>query len=237
MKRLFVLTFSLILLAACQSGPSAGQMELSGRIDGLKKGRVLLQKMEDSLLLSVDSMEIDGETEFRFIADVPSPEIFFVSIAFKDSISKDKQLPFFAEAKKMEIRSSLETFPAESVVSGSANQDLLMEYQGLVDRYNDRNLEYIEGQLNAIKNGNDSLNQVYIKKQESLLKSKYLATVNFAKNHSDREIAPYLMLTEAFDAQIRYLDTVYNGLDQKIKDSKYGIELESFIAERKAQGL
>ena len=237
MKRLFLLTFSMILMVACQSGPGAGQMQLNGTIDGLKKGRIVLQKMEDSLLVGVDSTDVDGDAQFQFITDVPSPEIFFVSVQFKDSVSQSKSFPFFAEAKQIGLQSTLEEFPATAKVSGSQNQDLLEEYKGLINRYNERNLEYIEGQLNAIKDGNDSLNGVFVEKQERLLRSKYLATVNFAKNHSDKEIAPYLMLTEAFDAHIRYLDTVYNGLEQKIKDSKYGIELESFIAQRKAQGL
>jgi len=237
MKRSFLFAFATILFAACQSGPSAGDMQLTGQIEGLKKGRIVLQKMNDSLLVSIDSTEVDGDATFQFITAVPSPEIFFVSVKFNDSVSRTRQLPFFAEAKKVEIHSSLKEFPMVAKVTGSANQDLLDEYRGLINRFNERNLEYIEGQLNAIKNRNDSLNDVFVVKQERLLRSKYLATVNFAKNHSNREIAPYLMLTEAFNAHIRYLDTVYNNLDQKIKDSKYGVELESFIAERKSQGL
>ena len=65
------------------------------------------------------------------------------------------------------------------------------------------------------------------------LSSKYLATVNFALNNKDKEVAPYLLLTEIYDANIKYLDTVYTSLTPKIKDSKYGTLLESFISERK----
>jgi len=41
------------------------------------------------------------------------------------------------------------------------------------------------------------------------------------------------MLSEVYDANVKYLDTVYKSLTPKIKDSKYGIALESFIQERK----
>lgn len=231
---LFVFT---LLLSACQSGPSEGEMLLTGKINGLKKGRIVLQKQIDTILVGVDSMDVDGMAEFRFIDAVDSPQIYFLTVHFQDSVSRSRQLPFFAEASSIDIQTNLKEFPMVAWVNGSANQDLLEEYRSLVDRFNQKNLEYIEGQLNAIKDGNDSLNDVFSTKQERLLRSKYLATVNFAMNHSDMEVAPYLMLSEAFDAHIKYLDTIYNGLTPKIKDSKYGVELESFIAERKAQGL
>ena len=52
-------------------------------------------------------------------------------------------------------------------------------------------------------------------------------------NNSDYEIAPYLVLSEAYDANIKYLDTVYHGLSPRVKDSKYGKELEAYIKVRK----
>ncbi|MBA3985974.1 MAG: hypothetical protein H0X63_05245, partial [Flavobacteriales bacterium] len=47
------------------------------------------------------------------------------------------------------------------------------------------------------------------------------------------EIAPYLAISEIFDANIKYLDTIYNSLPEKNKISTYGKELEKFITERK----
>ena len=64
--------------------------------------------------------------------------------------------------------------------------------------------------------------------------TKYLATVNFAINNSDKEVAPYLMLTEAYEVNTKYLDTVYNNLEAPVKNSLYGKKLEEFIAKRKA---
>tara|TARA_R110002033_G_scaffold1173_5_gene11021 strand:- start:1167 stop:1322 length:156 start_codon:yes stop_codon:yes gene_type:complete len=42
-------------------------------------------------------------------------------------------------------------------------------------------------------------------------------------------VAPYLALTEIYNAQVKYLDTISNSLTPKVKDSKYGKELQSFI--------
>lgn len=41
------------------------------------------------------------------------------------------------------------------------------------------------------------------------------------------------MVNHVNDAKLVYLDSVYNNLSQKIKDSKYGKDLESLIQSRK----
>ena len=58
---------------------------------------------------------------------------------------------------------------------------------------------------------------------------KYLATVSFALLNNDYEVAPYLMVSHINDVKTSYLDSVYNHLTVKIKDSKYGNDLESLI--------
>lgn len=86
-----------------------------------------------------------------------------------------------------------------------------------------------------MKDGQDSVLQVTTELQKKLLSSRYLATVNFAKNNHDLEIAPYLMLSEVPNANLKYHDTIYKLLTPKIKDSKYGKALESFIQQRKTE--
>jgi len=69
--------------------------------------------------------------------------------------------------------------------------------------------------------------------REKLLRARYLATVNFAKNHKDMPIAPYLMLAEIPDVNLKYHDTIYKLLSPKIKNSKYGKALELFMNQQK----
>lgn len=127
------------------------------------------------------------------------------------------------------MNSKLKNYEIESKVLGSVNQEKWETYKLLMKRYNDKNLELIEKHFNAMKEGQDSLATAYEAQRNKLIASRYLATVNFAKNQSDYEIAPYLMLTEVYDANIKYHDTIYKLLTPKIKDSKYGKALESFI--------
>ena len=48
-------------------------------------------------------------------------------------------------------------------------------------------------------------------------------------NNRESEVAPYLALSEIYDANVKWLDTINNSLTPKIKGSKYGKELQIFI--------
>ena len=106
-------------------------------------------------------------------------------------------------------------------------------YKKIIDRYSDKNLELIEQSFKATKQGNDSLANKLDSTQKSILAKKYLATISFALSNKDFEISPYLIVSHVNDAKLVYLDSVYNNLSKKIKDSKYGKDLESLIQSRK----
>jgi hypothetical protein len=94
-------------------------------------------------------------------------------------------------------------------------------------------LDQIEYNFNALREGNDSLICAIEEQRKLLATSKFLMTVNFAINHKEYELAPYLMLSEVYNSNTKYLDTVYKSLTPKIKDSKYGKALESLIKSNK----
>ncbi len=100
-------------------------------------------------------------------------------------------------------------------------------------RYNDRQLELIQAELTASQNNKRSEAERIQMQREKLLRARYLATVNFAKNHKDMPIAPYLMLAEIPDVNLKYHDTIYKLLSPEIKNSKYGKALELFMNQQK----
>ena len=72
------------------------------------------------------------------------------------------------------------------------------------------------------------------KQRQHNYKLKYLYTINYAINNKNNEIAPYLALSEANNSRLKFLDTIYNVLDPKIKASKYGRSLQKHIANIKS---
>lgn len=227
---LFLIVFGSLISCSKQD---TSKMNVTGTVKDLKKGTILLQKFEDTLLVTVDSLVVDGNPDFTFSDYVESPEIYYLFVRLKDGSLKDDRITFFAENKDINITTNLKQFGSAAIVTGSENDKAYREFVRLKERYVARNLDLIEERLKLSKNASDSIKQSIEDRQYAMHSSRYFATINFALNHSDYEVAPYLMLSEVYDTNIKYLDTVYNALAPKIKDSKYGKELESFIKNRK----
>lgn len=226
------LLITIVFLAVIGCSTDTEKMNLTGTVKGLKKGTLLLQKFDDTVLVTVDSIIVDGNSNFSFSEKVESPEIYYLYVKLKDGSLRDDRITFFAENGIINIQTNLKNFGSAATVKGSKNDSILKEYDKLKQRYVAKNLEYIEQRFTKEKN-NDSTEKDLNRKQQALISSKYLTTINFALNNKEYEVAPYLILSEAYNSNVKYLDTVYNSLAPKIKDSKYGKELESFIVKRK----
>jgi hypothetical protein len=96
-------------------------------------------------------------------------------------------------------------------------------------------LTLIQKKFNAYKVQNaDEVNKIE-EEQKGILKRKYLYTTNFAVNHADYEVAPYVALAEIYDINLKYLDTIQKSMTPKIAKSLYGKKLIDFIAARKKE--
>jgi hypothetical protein len=231
MKYIFLVISALLLVVRC--GKNENEMYVSGNVKGLKKGKIILLKAKDTMLIGIDTLTINGDATFSFSEIVESPELYFLQLQIENESLKDKRLSFFAEPGEITINTSLDNFATKAVIAGSKNQGKFEEYKKLIARYTNRNLDLIEEELNAVRENNDTLIEAIQNKRKRTTTGRYLATVNFAINNKDYELAPYLMLSEVYDANVKYLDTVYKSLTPKIKDSKYGKALESYIVEIK----
>lgn len=225
--------FIFLLMIAFGCNPKSEGLELSGNIKGLKKGTLYLQKLQDTTLLDLDSLIMDGKSDFRFNVPLKEPEILYLHLHLKDGSLADDRISFFAEKGKIDIQTTLKRFGSDARISGSENDSIWRAYNKIRQRFIDQNLELVEKRLKLKPGKDDSLIQSIDARQQKLISNKYFTTINFAINHKEHEIAPYLILSEAYNVNIKYLDTVYNALDSKIKNSKYGLHLESFIKERK----
>lgn len=233
MKKLALLLVILIGITACSEKES--NLIVSGEIKGLKKGTLYLQKIEDTILVNVDSVVVDGDPNFVLEANLESPQMMFLYLNKVDNNQYDDRIEFFADEGEVTINTNLEKFETNARVTGSANQEKLMEFRKMMKRFNDQNLDLIKESFEAEKAENEEKLMEIDRKYDHWLRKKYLYTVNFAVNNKDLEIAPYLALSEVFDANIKYLDTIYSSLTPKVKKSKYGKELKIFLQERKKE--
>lgn len=236
-SRSLTLLFCLLILMGCKntSKPSGNSMILSGTVEGLRKGTLYLQKIQDSTLVNIDSVVVNGSPEFQFKTEIESPEIYYLYLNKEDGDSLNDRILFFAEKGEISINTLLKTFESSAKVTGSENQKLLQEYRKLSRQFDQKNLEYIQAYFEEAKEDNKSKALDSIQEaMDNLLKRRYLYALNFASTHGDNVIAPYIALTEVYDANVIFLDTVASKLTDKVKASKYGKEFLEFIATRKA---
>ncbi len=223
MKKLSAFAILIIILISCTS--KQGNMTVKGNIKGLKKGTVYLQKVEDAALVIVDSVVIDGNSEFTLVDNIISPEVYYLTLDKKSN----EHITFFGDKGEITINSKLEKLVYSAKIKGHKNQNLLEQYNKMIKKFNDKQLDLIKANFEAQRDKDLEMVEEISKKEKSLLKRKYLYTVNFAVTHSKNEIAPYLALTDLYNANVSLLDTINKSLSKKVKKSKYGIELQKYI--------
>jgi hypothetical protein len=214
-------------------GKDTKDMTVKGHIKGLKKGTIYLKKANDSTIVIVDSTTVNGTSSFEMYADIDSPEMFFIEL---DKTTKaDERLSFFGNNGITEINTTLKDFAYKAEIKGSKQQALIEEYLTMMSKFNDRNLDLITSKIEAYNSKDTISYQKFDKQINSFTKTKYLYTTNFAVNNKDSEVAPYLALTEIYNANITLLDTINNSLTKEIKNSKYGIALDKYISKIKTE--
>lgn len=229
MRRIVVMLFAFLLVYACKKDEKPNVMYVKGSVTGLKKGTLYLQKQIDSLVVTVDSVEVNDSDEFLLTDVVTSPEMYYVALA-----NTDKKIPFFGEKDTVYISTTLQKFSYKHTITGSDNQMLLDDYYEIIRKFNNQNLDLQKAGLEArIAGIADSIAGVENKKT-SLLKKRYLYSINYAINHADHEVSPYIALTDLVDANPKWLDSIYNSLTPEVKKSKYGEELKTYIVSIKA---
>lgn len=231
MKKLSVLIITFFTLIACSSKES--NLVVKGNVEGLKKGIIYLQKVQNDSMVNVDSVVVRGDANFILETDISSPQMMYLFLDKVDNAEYIERIEFFAEEGEVVINTTLKNFQVDAKVTGSANQEKLAEYRKMMDRFNDSNLDLIQKNFEAQRDNDEEKLIAINKEYERLLARKYLYTVNFAINNKDLEIAPFLALSEVFDANIKYLDTIYNSMTPKVKESMYGVELKDFLEERR----
>ena len=144
--RALVLGFFIVNIG-CQTenkNSSTSQMIVKGKIEGLRKGTLYLQKIEDSLLVSVDSTLVNGTPEFQLITPIETAEVFYLYLDKEDGDSLNDRILFFGEKGTIEINTLLKTFESSAKIVGSKNQELLQEYIATSRKFNDQNLELLK---------------------------------------------------------------------------------------------
>ncbi|PDH54146.1 MAG: hypothetical protein CNC90_02770, partial [Cryomorphaceae bacterium MED-G11] len=186
------------------------------------KGIIYLQKELDSTIVSLDSVKINGNSDFKLSTVIDEPDIYYLYLNKDDGDSLNDIITFFGNKGEININTRLSTFDSGYEISGSKNSELLREYFSIIRKYNLQNLDLLEIFYNAQINNNQKTIDSVNEKLENLIKRKYLYSLNFSITNSANEISPYIVVSQIPDVNIDLLRKVYDTLPEDIKVSKYG---------------
>ncbi len=227
MKKFILGLIAFLSILSCES--EKPDFVIEGKVKGLKKGKIYLQKWKDSTIVNIDSISLYNENNFRFEQKIVQPEIMYLQLQ-KDTVEiKDNYITFFADKGKLEVNSTLDEFMYAELKADYPNQNQFNEYNKTMRRFTDQKLDLIKAELEARKSNDnvklDSVNKVYNK----MNRRRSLYSINFALANTNQEVSPYVILEQSQYISKPYLDTVYQKLDKKVKTSFYGKKLKKLI--------
>ncbi|NQX85274.1 MAG: DUF4369 domain-containing protein [Flavobacteriaceae bacterium] len=223
--------FVLLIVFSFSCSTKSNDLVVTGTVKDIKKGTIYLQKIIDTTLVSVDSSAFDGNSTFKLSCELKEPEVLYIKL--NDNTSDNEHIRFFAEQGIFDINTTLKRFSLDAKISGGNIQQQMEDYYKIAKRFDEAALDLMVAQVEAAKTGDTTKINEAQKNADNNLKRKYLYTINFALNHKNSAVAPYIALAEIYDANIKYLDTIYGVLPKSISSSKYGKELNDFISTRK----
>jgi hypothetical protein len=236
MKKLILAGFALVSLLSCGDKKSDNQMHLTGNIKGLQAGKLYIQKMIDTNLVAIETINIDGDSHFETTINITEPELYFLYLDRGVTNSLDNRLQFFAEPGDINIDTTLDNYLYNAKITGTKNNELLADYKQIVSRFNDEKLNLTAMRFDALKAKNNTKVDSIDKRTEDVIKKTYLYNVNFALNNRDYEVAPFITVTEIFDVNMKYLDTIQKSMSPKVAQSLYGKKLTNLYNIRRQNG-
>lgn len=237
MKHVFLTALTALFVVGCTNTPPKDTMVVSGAVKGLKKGTLYLQHIADSTLVSLDSITLNGGGDFSLQAQISSPEIFYLYLDKKDNNAINDRITFFGGPGNITVTTQWNAFDANPEIKGAQDHETFMEYKEMRSKFNIKELSFMEAALQANTTNNpaalDSLQQA----ADNNSLRRYLFTLNFAMNHSDSYVAPYVTLTDTPNAGIKLLDSIYKKLTPEVAASKYGQQLKDLIQQQKTKAV
>ena len=226
MRTIIVLLILFLSILSCNKpNNKQGNLLVKGKIKGLRLGTILLEKLDNDTIKSIDSIKVDGKENFEFNTTIKQPQVLTLSI----SEVKDSKINFFAAPNDtIQIYTFLETFALKPVIFGGKNQEKWQEYKDMLQKFTDKEMDMFKAEFDASKKNQTKLSDSLKAAFNRLLKKKQLYKLNYIFLNKNLPISAYLGLTEFYNNE-KALDTIYKILPENIKKTKYGKKIEKIL--------
>jgi len=230
MKKIIALFGLVLIVTSCSNNPT-GNLQIQGTIKGLKKGTLFLQQLQDSTIVALDSIELNGDGNFIFDTTIDEAQLLYLNLERMDDNEFNDRIRLFAEPGQITVNTSWNTFDINPDVTGSKSHEVFVGFQKMMSRFNNKNLELMQQAIALNQEGNqvgmDSILEVNNKNELR----RYLFAINYALNHKESVVAPYIAVVEIPEANPKFLDSIYRVLPENVANSKYGKQLKSLLTQ------
>lgn len=229
MKRFLLSLSAIVFLVSCSSNTK--NTEVTIIVDGLKKGTVYLQKITESGLVSLDSIESNGNEKLNLSLNLEHPELLYAYLDKFDGSSFNDRLAFFAEPGEIQISTTLNNFENAAVVSAGVEHEEFKKLQQMLSRFTKKDFELMQlAQTDRITDEHfvDSI----VNQSNSNNIKRYQFIANYALTNPNKYVSAYLITSEGEELNPRWKDSIFNSFSDAIKKSKYGQLLNSQLAQQ-----
>ena len=214
MKNLFSLIFLSLILYAC-SGP---EYDISGRIETLNDGAVMLEQRIDGSYTTVDTTAL-SDGQFTFKGTVEIPDVYFISIP-----GKRGRAMFFLENSNISINAHADSL-SRARIQGSSVQD---EYQALSDELEEittgarelRNKYY-----EALSSGDEVLAGSLEEEVEAAYGKIDEFQEKFIADNTSSYVAPLVLMNIHYGMEGEEIQALLNKLDPALDSSSFVREI------------
>lgn len=229
MKRFLLSLSAIVFLVSCSSNTK--NTEVTIIVDGLKKGTVYLQKITESGLVNLDSIESNGNEKLNLSLNLDHPELLYAYLDKFDGSSFNDRLAFFAEPGEIQISTTLNNFENAAVVSAGLEHEEFKKLQQMLSRFTKKDFELMQlAQTDRITDERfvDSI----VNQSNSNNIKRYQFIANYALTNPNKYVSAYLITSEGEELNPRWKDSIFNSFSDAIKKSKYGQLLNSQLAQQ-----
>ncbi len=231
MKQSTVLAVLLALFViSCKD--KTGNYTLTGKITGLDSGFIYLYNIQDSEAEPDTAILTNGSFTFKGTAAEPR----FVFLSLGDAVPH-QPLGLFLENGNISVTAGIDSLP-KGIVTGSATQDDFVRYQLQLTTLSEKQKLLIEEYREAEMAGDVSKIMGIQTRFEHLEEEGRATVANFIKDNPKSYVSIFLLAQNFADnPKEEELKPLYEGLDEKIKQSFFGKEIGEILNQLAKTGL
>ena len=218
-----ILFFMLIAatLASCTSKKS-DKYTVNGTITGMDTGMVYLQKRDLGKWIKTDSTKIKGG-KFTFSGKVDVPEMRYLALA-----QKQESFPFFIENVVFSITAYADSLD-KSIVKGGLSQETFKSYLNQAATYDKKMNDLYVSFMQAKQSGDSIQLKMIDSTYAKFEKEKTTFTNDFIKKNPKSVVAPYLVISNAYQYELADLESLTAKFDTSLNKSSYVKSLKERI--------